>query len=73
MALFPAEIIARKAKCFSSSWWCIEREPDQLDDDGELLHHGRPIRFILLDRAELHQLAYTGQVSIRGHESAVTV
>lgn len=66
MALFPAEIVARKAKCFSSSWWCVDREPAVLDEEGALVRHGRPKRFVLLAKGELNQLAYTGEVALHG-------
>lgn len=65
MAMFPPEVVARKMRCFSSPWWAIEREPDVLDEDGELLRPGRAKRFTRLDQDEMYQLATTGQVTIR--------
>jgi hypothetical protein len=62
--MWPPAMVERKSKCFSSSWWPIEREPATLDDDGELIRHGRPIRFVLLQKSELMQLAQTGRVAM---------
>ena len=73
MGMWPAEMIERKSKCFSSSWWCVDREPPVLDDDGELVRHGRPKRFVLLSKGELNQLAYTGQVSLAREAVQVSV
>ncbi len=64
--MWPADLVERKSKCFSSSWWAVEREPAVLDDDGEPIRHGRPKRFVLLSKPELMMLAATGQVVLRG-------
>lgn len=62
--MISPDVAARKSKCFSSSWWAVEREPDILDAEGELVKHGRGKRFVLLSRGELQKLAFTGTVSL---------
>lgn len=66
----PEENTARKSKCFSSSWWPIEREADvtRVNEGGEtvLVRHGRPIRYVQLSRAELFTLGNFGRVELRG-------
>ncbi len=61
--MISPDVAARKSKCFSSSWWAIEREPNVLDEDGGLIKQGRAKRFVLLSKGELTKLAYTGEVT----------
>lgn len=70
--LLAAEVRARKAQCFSSSWWPVTREPDVMEVDREsgdevLARRGRPIRQILLAQHELMQLGQMGFIEIREH------
>jgi len=61
-----AKLVERKMRCFSSSWWAVERESDVLDEDGELVRPGRARRFVLLSGGELMRLAQTGSVALHG-------